>query len=113
MTEYKITNETPTERVRWVHDERYEIDHPYGEDDGTPEERAEAEKWMEEERKKLKSGEWVALCAIHQKKCSGECGGWYDADSLWGIVLDGSDKALEKFARGELDLESVKEGIPS
>lgn len=64
------------------------------------------ERSWNEEYAKLQSGEWVALGCIVTKPCPGPhceaCGGTVEVASLWGIVLESTDAAIEAFDLSEI-----------
>jgi hypothetical protein len=49
------------------------------------------------EQAMLDSAEWVALGAITEKKCP-TCEHWHEVDSLWGIVVENSEKGFAEAA---------------
>ena len=83
-------------KYQFVHDDDYQTEGRYSLD--TPEETLKAEDY---ERAKLDSGEWVVLGCIvygpHGCNCS-HCPGT-EIDSLWGIVIENSTEAVERFVR--------------
>lgn len=66
----------------------------------------DSEAYMENERAKLSSGEWIAIGIIvselakpeHCATCKCKAEEWRETDSLWGIVVDNDPKAIERFA---------------
>lgn len=86
-------------RFEWVADDDYRPEHS-----GDP---VDGDKWLAEETAKLASGEWEALGCIafvpaDPAKCP-QCnqeieatpeddGYWHSHGSLWGIVIDASDR---------------------
>jgi hypothetical protein len=92
---------------RFVYDTMHQTRGSYGYD--TEEETKAAE---DEEIEKLNSGEWVVLGCIVSVPCPGaqkdsmseaahctSCDGREELDSLWGIVVENSDKAVEEFVK--------------
>lgn len=75
-------------RVRLVIDDDHKPEYGTGDD-------AEDARLVREEYAAIESGEWVALGAIKEKRCAC-CGVWSEADSLWGIVVDNSDKGYRE-----------------
>lgn len=74
----------------------------------------ECERWFLDEIQKLDSGEWVALGVIVSEPCAGIdgengtpqahcecCSGRKETGSLWGIVVEASEKAIEELVKGE------------
>jgi len=82
-------------RVLWVYDDSYETRGSYALE--TDEETRKAE---DEEIEKLESGELVALGCIIQRR--GKLDKWDNIDSLWGIVIEGGEDELKRFARSEM-----------
>ncbi len=88
-------------RYRFVPDENYRTRGSYAYD--TEEETRAAE---DAEIEKLESGEWTVVgclvlepCDIPgERHCEG-CSGWTETDSLWGIVVDSTNKAMEQFVK--------------
>lgn len=100
---------------RFVIDELYQTRGSYGYD--TEEETKAAE---DEEIEKLNDGTWVALGVHVTRKCGGleppiepggeqphcpGCGGVEELDDLWGIVIENSAAACEKFVKDGFVLE--------
>lgn len=84
---------------RLVYDEDHETRGSYSYD--TEEETRAAE---DEEIRKLNSGEWVVLGCIVTAPCSSKkhceaCPGRHEVDSLWGIVVDNSNREAERVAK--------------
>lgn len=84
---------------RFVLDEDHQTRGSYGFD--TPEETQAAE---DNEIVKLNSCEWVVLGCIVTEPCPSSthctcCSGDHEVDSLWGIVIDNSNKVAEAFAK--------------
>ena len=77
-------------RVRFVADEDYQTVGSYAYD--TEEETKAAENF---EIEKLDSFEWVVLGMIEERPCC-ECGQWIEVDSLWGITVENSQKAIRE-----------------
>jgi hypothetical protein len=85
-----------------VYDETYETRGSYAYD--TEEETRAAE---ENEISKLESGKWVVLgVMVYEKKphcdtCQCQTDKWtyQETDSLWGIVIENSQKAIEEFVK--------------
>lgn len=76
----------PDQRIRLVYDEHYETRGSYGYD--TEEETKAAE---DSEIERLESGEWAVYGRIEETRCPA-CGGWGTTDSLWGIVVENTEK---------------------
>lgn len=85
-------------------------------DGGTSE---SCERFYQEEVDKLRDGDWVALGVIVTKPCGGvivdedgasgkhvehcrACSGTVQIDSLWGIVVENSNKAIEEFVKEQM-----------
>lgn len=88
MIHYQTTHETETSRVRWVYDTEYSPEDSWG----LPE--PDNSIAIENEKKELESGNFVALGAIVETKCE-KCGNWDQYDSLWGIIVNVDDDLKE------------------
>jgi len=113
-------------RYDFIYDEHYQVDRQcaplaFGNREPIctcPEaDKADCEKYYQEELSKLDSGEWVALGCLVYDPCPGVeptrdmvdlhcpcCSGWTssEVDSLWGIVIDNDPSEAEKFVREEM-----------
>jgi hypothetical protein len=99
------TWETNNKKYIAVYDELYQTAGSYAYD--TEEEAKKAE---DEEIAKLDSGEWIALGVFvyeekpHCKTCTCTAQEWplQETDSIWGIVVENSKKAIENYVRDML-----------
>lgn len=90
LTKFMDAIEDGNFRVRVVLDDDYETRGSYSYD--TEKETREAE---EEELRMLRSGTYVALGFILEKRCH-ECGTWINRDSLWGVVIKNSEAKVRE-----------------
>jgi hypothetical protein len=91
----------PNVRFWWVYDPYHETRGSYAYD--TEQETRDAE---DAELANLESGTWVALGCVVQHRCP--WGEWHDGDSLWGIVMGGTDAELAQF-ESDMDLTPPKQ----
>ena len=105
MESFSTVEVSENVRLRWVYDHDYETRGSYAYD--TEEETRRAE---DEEIDALSSGRFVALGAIVEVRCPC-CGSWDQKDSLWGIVIEPTDKALAEFAEDSLDIPNESEAL--